>query len=188
MIFILINQNRSGMIELEEVTEYLKGQYTREEIEILFGKMDQSSDGEISMDEFSQTMLVQLQSQTSTQKLAILVEDFHRRYFLNSVKQAYLPLGLIWRISQPIEMLCTFQRAYRLILTVFEMDHTAIKKLGVISISIHPLRYKWNNAWIKLPMQKKTKTSLLNNKKLLSPPNKSNPINKNFIMVIPVRC
>mmetsp|Transcript_21975 Transcript_21975/g.24329 ORF Transcript_21975/g.24329 Transcript_21975/m.24329 type:complete len:460 (-) Transcript_21975:166-1545(-) len=133
MIFMLVDKNGSGTIEMEELAEYLEGQYTGEEIEILFGKMDQNSDGEISMDEFRQAMMVQEQSPSPTpaQKPAILVEDFPRGYFLNSVKQAYVPLGPIGRISQQIETLRPFRRAYRLISTVFEMDHNAIQKLGV---------------------------------------------------------
>jgi len=125
-IFTLVDLDKSGSIDLEELTEHLvsAGYEDRTEIEELFHKMDFDNDGRITRNEFRRAIL---------DNGTCSVEDVNcpRGYFLNSVQQTYTRLGPIGRLSQRVETFGPFKQAYLAISNVFGVDTKKISSLGI---------------------------------------------------------
>mmetsp|Transcript_17548 Transcript_17548/g.26586 ORF Transcript_17548/g.26586 Transcript_17548/m.26586 type:complete len:326 (+) Transcript_17548:229-1206(+) len=118
LIFTLVDIDESGTIDLEELTNHLaiKG-YSEEEIADLFLKMDKNQDQEICREEFRSAMLKE--------------DGAPKGYFLDSVQQAFVPLGPIGRLSQQVETSRPFKKVYENIGNLFGIDRKRISKLGV---------------------------------------------------------
>lgn len=122
-VFNAVDIDGSGSIDLEEFNRHLSpAGYSSEDIEESFAEIDSDSNGVISRAEFRKAILDAASDDYD--------DDCPKGYILNSVKQKYVRMGPIGRISQKVEMLAPFRRTYRLISNLFGVDTKNIAKLG----------------------------------------------------------
>lgn len=134
-IFNAVDVDGSGALDLEEFERHLApAGYSRDAIQTFFDETDSDNNGEISRDEFRRAVLGTSSKTASCEEVMDnidIVDDCPRGYFLNSVKQTCVPLGIIGRISQKVEMMAPFQQTYKGISNLFGVDRKQISKLGV---------------------------------------------------------
>lgn len=143
LIFQLVDTDGSGTISLDELTTHLvaKG-YAPNEVAELFRRMDTDQNQEICRDEFRRAMLCQENDDPSL----LLSENSPKGYFLDSVQQAFVPLGPIGRLSQKVETSGPFKRIYENISNLFGIDTKQISKLGVSFALSYSLMSNLNGA------------------------------------------
>lgn len=137
LIFTLIDTDGSGSIDLDELMDHLlfssSSDYSREEIKKLFTKMDLDQNNEISREEFriamqSSSSSINKNGSSDNDKDTIICP---RGYFMNSVKDAFVPLGPIGRLSQKVETSGPFKKVYQNISNLFGIDTKRVSELGV---------------------------------------------------------
>eukprot|EP00546_Thalassionema_frauenfeldii_P019315 CAMPEP_0178903740 /NCGR_PEP_ID=MMETSP0786-20121207/5319_1 /TAXON_ID=186022 /ORGANISM="Thalassionema frauenfeldii, Strain CCMP 1798" /LENGTH=367 /DNA_ID=CAMNT_0020575133 /DNA_START=35 /DNA_END=1135 /DNA_ORIENTATION=- len=141
LIFQLVDTDGSGTISLEELTTHLvaKG-YDATEVAELFRRIDTDQNQEICRDEFRRAMLCQEDDPLLSEN------NPPKGYFLDSVQQAFVPLGPIGRLSQKVETSGPFKRIYENISNLFGIDSKQISKLGVSFALSYSLMSNLNGA------------------------------------------
>jgi len=130
LVFNALDLDGSGSIDQDEFHQHLApAGYSKDAIRNSFSEMDRDQSGEISRDEFRKAILLKASEEDDDD--ATIIQDCPRGYFLNSVRQSCVALGPIGRISQRVETLGPFEKAYRKISNLFGVDTKKISKLGV---------------------------------------------------------